>query len=135
ILPLFNIFKPLEDAVLRNRIEELLTKCGFRAKGLYVMDGSRRSNHGNAYFTGFGASRRIVLFDTLIARLSPPEIEAVLAHELGHFSLRHVIKRMVFMFILSFGFFALLGHLVDQAWFYAALGVHTPSTATAFVLL
>ena len=91
IAPLFNKFTPLADATLAGRIEALLARCGFRAKGLYVMDGSRRSSHGNAYFTGFGASKRIVLFDTLLARLAPPEVEAVLAHELGHFK-RHAIR-------------------------------------------
>src|SRR3989475_11324579 len=98
IAPLFNKFSPLEDADLRSRIESLLAKCGFRARGLFVMDNSRRSSHGNAYFTGFGAAKRIVLFDTLISRLSPPEIEAVLAPEFGHFSRRHVWKRMAFVF-------------------------------------
>ena len=135
ILPLFNKFSPMEDSPLRQRIEALLVKCGFRAQGLYVMDGSRRSSHGNAYFTGFGASRRIVLFDTLIERLTPQEIEAVLAHELGHFALRHIIKRMALMFAASFLFFALLGHLIDQDWFYAGLNVSTPTTAMALVLL
>ncbi len=135
ILPLFNKFTLMEDSPLRQRIEALLVKCGFRAQGLYVMDGSRRSSHGNAYFTGFGASRRIVLFDTLIERLSPREIEAVLAHELGHFALRHIIKRMALMFAASFLFFALLGHLIDQGWFYAGLNVSTSSTAMALVLL
>src|SRR2546427_6137611 len=98
IAPLFNRFAPLEDADLRGRIESLLAKCGFRARGLFVMDSSKRSSHGNAYFTGFGAAKRIVLFDTLISRLAPPEIEAVLAHELGHFSRRHVWKRVAFVF-------------------------------------
>jgi STE24 endopeptidase len=135
ILPLFNKFSPLQDMELRERIEGLLAKCGFKAKGLYVMDGSKRSSHGNAYFTGFGASRRIVLFDTLIARLSPAEIEAVLAHELGHFKLHHIIKRMLLMFAFSFVFFALLGYLIGQDWFYAGLNVDSPSTAMAFLLL
>ena len=134
IMPLFNKFSPLEDASLRERIEALLAKCGFRAQGLYVMDSSKRSSHGNAFFTGFGAARRIVLFDTLIERLTPPEIEAVLAHELGHFSHRHVLKRMVLMFAASLIFFALLGHLITQDWFFTALNVHSQSTAMALIL-
>src|SRR5438093_8497507 len=92
VTPLFNKFSPVADRVLVVRIEQLLAKCGFRSRGLFVMDGSKRSSHGNAYFTGFGAAKRIVLFDTLVSRLAPPEIEAVLAHELGHFSRRHVWK-------------------------------------------
>ena len=135
ILPLFNKFTPLDNPDLKGRIEALLVKCNFRAQGLYVVDGSKRSSHGNAYFTGFGATRRIALFDTLIERLSPPEIEAVLAHELGHFSLKHVIKRMLLMFAASFVFFALLGYLIDQQWFYSGLHVATPSTAMALILL
>ena len=134
IMPLFNKFSPLEDASLRERIEALLAKCGFRAQGLYVMDSSKRSSPGNAFFTGFGAARRIVLFDTLIERLTPPEIEAVLAHELGHFSHRHVLKRMVLMFAASLIFFALLGHLITQDWFFTALNVHSQSTAMALIL-
>ncbi|MCG2586177.1 M48 family metallopeptidase [Massilia sp. TS11] len=123
IAPLFNKFSPLEDASLKARIEGLMARVGFAAKGLFVMDGSKRSAHGNAYFSGFGANKRIVFFDTLIARLAPQEIEAVLAHELGHFKLRHILKRMVFMFALSLAFLALLGYLKDQAWFYTGLGV------------
>lgn len=134
IAPLFNKFSPLEDASLKSRIEGLLAKCGFRAKGLYVMDGSKRSSHGNAYFTGFGSSRRIVFFDTLLSRLAPAEIEAVLAHELGHFSHRHVGKRIAVLFAASFLFLALLGWLIGQDWFYSALGVSTPSTAMALLL-
>ena len=130
----FNKFSPLEDASLRGRIEALLTKCGFRSRGLFVMDGSKRSSHGNAYFTGFGAAKRIVLFDTLVSRLSPPEIEAVLAHELGHFSLRHVWKRMGLAFGASLAILWLLGWLIGQDWFYAALGVRSRSTAMALVL-
>ena len=135
ILPLFNKFTPMEDSPLKERIRGLLERCRFKAQGLYVMDGSKRSSHGNAYFTGFGAARRIVLFDTLIERLAPAEIEAVLAHELGHFALRHIVKRLVLMFAGSFVFFALLGYLMDQSWFYAGLNVTTPSTAMALVLL
>jgi STE24 endopeptidase len=134
IAPLFNRFSPLEDASLRTRIENLLTRCGFRVQGLYVMDSSRRSSHGNAYFAGFGRSRRIVLFDTLIARLAPAEIEAVLAHELGHFRHRHVWKRMAMLFGFSFAFFALLGALIGADWFYEALNVQSRSTAMALML-
>src|SRR6266849_7977908 len=134
IAPLFNKFSPLEDAALRSRIESLLARCGFRSRGLFVMDNSKRSSHGNAYFTGFGAAKRIVLFDTLISRLAPPEIEAVLAHELGHFSRRHVWKRMALVFGASLAFLWLLGWLIGQDWFYAALGVRSRSTAMALVL-
>jgi STE24 endopeptidase len=130
----FNKFAPLEDASLRSRIEGLLTKCGFRSRGLFVMDGSKRSSHGNAYFTGFGAAKRIVLFDTLISRLAPREIEAVLAHELGHFSLRHVWKRMALLFGASLAFLWVLGWLIGREWFFTALGVHAQGTAMALVL-
>ncbi|RQS73071.1 M48 family peptidase [Burkholderia sp. Bp8963] len=123
IAPLFNKFEPLTDDALRARIESLMKRCGFAAKGLFVMDGSRRSAHGNAYFTGFGASKRIVFFDTLLARLSGEEIEAVLAHELGHFKRRHVMKRMLVSFVLSLALLALLGWLAQRAWFYTGLGV------------
>ncbi|WP_432382897.1 M48 family metallopeptidase [Duganella sp. P38] len=124
IAPLFNKFSPLEDASLKARIEGLMARVGFAAKGLFVMDGSRRSAHGNAYFSGFGANKRIVFFDTLLARLQPQEIEAVLAHELGHFKLRHIIKRIAMMFVISLGFLALLGYLKTQPWFYDGLGVN-----------
>lgn len=134
IAPLFNKFAPLEDAGLKARIEALLAKCGFKARGLYVMDSSRRSSHGNAYFTGFGASKRIVLFDTLIARLAAAEIEAVLAHELGHFRHHHVWKRMAALFAMSLGFLWLLGYAMKQDWFYAGLNVHAHSTALALLL-
>jgi len=134
IAPLFNKFVPLEDAALKARIEQLLAKCGFRAKGLFVMDGSKRSSHGNAYFTGFGAAKRIVFFDTLLARLAPAEVEAVLAHELGHFKLRHVWKRVVWLFLASLAFLALLGWLIDRPWFYAGLGVESRGTAMALLL-
>ena len=123
IAPLFNKFTPLEDESLRTRIEGLMQRVGFASKGLFVMDGSRRSAHGNAYFSGFGAAKRIVFFDTLLSRLAPNEIEAVLAHELGHFKLNHVIKRLAVMFVLSLGFLALLGWLKGQVWFYTGLGV------------
>ncbi|AIO49527.1 M48 family metallopeptidase [Burkholderia cenocepacia] len=130
IAPLFNKFEPLKDDALRARIESLMKRCGFAAKGLFVMDGSRRSAHGNAYFTGFGASKRIVFFDTLLARLSGQEIEAVLAHELGHFKRRHVMKRMLVSFVLSLVLLALLGWLAQRTWFYTGLGV-TPSLDTS----
>ena len=137
IAPLFNKFSPLEDAALKVRIEQLLKKCGFTSNGLFVMDGSRRSNHGNAYFTGFGKTKRIVFFDTLLSRLEPAEIEAVLAHELGHFKHRHVIKRVIASFVMSLLFFWLLGYLMNQAWFYESLGVSiemVPSAAMALLL-
>lgn len=123
IAPLFNKFEPLADEALSQRIDALMKRCGFAAKGLFVMDGSRRSAHGNAYFTGFGAAKRIVFFDTLLARLSASEIEAVLAHELGHFKRRHVLKRMLVTFAISLGLFALLGWLGQRTWFYEGLGV------------
>ena len=124
IAPMFNKFTPLQDESLRTRIEDLMRRVGFASKGLFVMDGSRRSAHGNAYFSGFGAAKRIVFFDTLLARLGPQEIEAVLAHELGHFKLKHVVKRIAVMFLLSLGFLALLGYLKTQTWFYTGLGVN-----------
>lgn len=124
IAPLFNKFTPLQDESLRSRIEGLMRRVGFASKGLFVMDGSKRSAHGNAYFSGFGAAKRIVFFDTLLARLGPQEIEAVLAHELGHFKLKHVLKRIAVMFALSLGFLALLGYLKTQVWFFTGLGVN-----------
>jgi len=123
IAPLFNKFTPLADDSLRSRIEKLMQRVGFASKGLFVMDGSKRSAHGNAYFSGFGAAKRIVFFDTLLARLAPQEIEAVLAHELGHFKLKHIVKRIVVMFAISLAFLALLGYLKTQVWFYTGLGV------------
>jgi STE24 endopeptidase len=135
IAPLFNKFSPMEEGSLKQRIERLLARCGFRSSGLFVMDGSRRSTHGNAYFTGFGKTKRIVFFDTLIARLNENEIEAVLAHELGHFKLHHVIRRMAWTFLVSLGFLALLGWVKDAAWFYRGLGVSFPaSDAMALIL-
>jgi STE24 endopeptidase len=134
IAPFFNRFSPMQDEALRGRIERLLARCGFRAQGLFVMDGSRRSSHGNAYFTGFGRSKRIVFFDTLLARLEHAEIEAVLAHELGHFKHKHVLKRIAWMFAASLGLFWLLGAFVSHDWFYHALGVQSPSTAMALLL-
>lgn len=123
IAPLFNKFTPLDNAELASRIQSLASRCGFALNGLFVMDGSKRSAHGNAYFTGFGRSRRIVFFDTLLSRLNGDEIEAVLAHELGHFKHKHIIKRLVFSFGGALVFFALLGWLSGQAWFYTDLGV------------
>lgn len=134
IAPLFNKFSPLQDDALKQRIEALLTKCGFKSQGLFVMDGSSRSSHGNAYFTGFGASKRVVFFDTLLDRLNADEIEAVLAHELGHFKHHHVIKRIIMLFILSFVGLGLLGWLIDQSWFYQGLGVTQVSNYMALVL-
>jgi STE24 endopeptidase len=134
IAPFFNKFSPLDDLALKARIEKLLDACDFQAKGLFVMDGSKRSSHGNAYFTGFGKNRRIVLFDTLLQRLDNDEIEAVLAHELGHFKRRHIFKRIGLMFGLSLGFLALLGWLIDKPWFYSGLGVSTGGTDMALVL-
>ena len=130
IAPLFNKFTPLQDESLRSRIEGLMQRVGFASKGLFVMDGSRRSAHGNAYFSGFGAAKRIVFFDTLLSRLAPNEIEAVLAHELGHFKLNHVIKRIGVMFIISLAFLALLGYLKNQVWFYQGLGVEPMMAAS-----
>lgn len=134
IAPLFNKFSPLADESLKQRIEMLLTKCGFKSQGLFVMDGSARSSHGNAYFTGFGASKRVVFFDTLLDRLNADEIEAVLAHELGHFKHHHVIKRIALMFFVSFVGLALLGWLINQPWFYSGLGVDLMSNYMALIL-
>lgn len=134
IAPLFNRFSPLEDLELKQRIEALLARTGFKSQGVFVMDGSRRSSHGNAYFTGFGSAKRIVFFDTLLKQLAPQEIEAVLAHELGHFKRKHIVKRISFAFALSLGFLFILGQLLDASWFYTALGVSTPSTAMALIL-
>jgi STE24 endopeptidase len=136
IAPLFNKFEPLTDAGVKERVEHLLARCGFAARGLFVMDGSRRSAHGNAYFTGFGAARRVVLFDTLISRLGPDEIEAVLAHELGHFKLKHVLKRTACFAVGSLALLGLLGWLVGEPWFYAGLGVpgSAPRYGVALVL-
>jgi STE24 endopeptidase len=130
IAPLFNKFTPLEDAALKARVTALMQRCGFSAKGLFVMDGSKRSAHANAYFTGFGAAKRVVFYDTLLSKLSAPEVDAVLAHELGHFKHKHIIKRIVSMFAMSLAGFALLGWLAQQTWFYTGLGV-IPNIATA----
>ena len=138
IAPLFNKFEPLADESLKARVQALMARCGFAAKGLFVMDGSKRSAHANAYFTGFGASKRVVFFDTLLSKLSPSEVEAVLAHELGHFKHKHVIKRIAAMFAISLAGFALLGWLSGQAWFYGAFGVvpamAAPNDALALLL-
>jgi STE24 endopeptidase len=138
IAPLFNKFTPLADDSLKARIEGLMARVGFASKGLFVMDGSKRSGHGNAYFSGFGANKRIVFFDTLLERLAPSEIEAVLAHELGHFKLKHIVKRIVVMFALSLAFLALLGWLKTRIWFYTGLGVQpllgAPNDAMALLL-
>jgi STE24 endopeptidase len=123
IAPLFNKFKPLEDGPLKDRIEDLLKRCDFTSQGLFIMDGSKRSAHGNAYFTGMGKAKRIVFFDTLIERLNPQEIEAVLAHELGHFKRQHIRKRLIQSFALSFLVLALLGWISTKAWFYLSLGI------------
>jgi STE24 endopeptidase len=131
IAPLFNKFKPLDDEVLKRRVTALMHRCGFAAKGLFVMDGSKRSAHANAYFTGFGAAKRVVFYDTLLAKLSPGEVDAVLAHELGHFKHRHIIKRIVSMFALSLAGFALLGWFSTQGWFYTGLGTHPSLFAVA----
>ncbi|MGZ8154720.1 MAG: M48 family metallopeptidase [Burkholderiales bacterium] len=134
IAPLFNKFSPMQDPEMKERVEKLLARCGFKVKGLMVMDGSRRSSHGNAYFTGFGRSKRIVFFDTLLARLTPPEVEAVLAHELGHFRLKHVFKRVAWIFAGSLVFLWLLDYVMHQDWFYAGLNVEARSMAVAMVL-
>ncbi|GAC1532179.1 MAG: M48 family metallopeptidase [Ramlibacter sp.] len=138
IAPLFNKFRPLEDETLKARVTALMQRCGFAAKGLFVMDGSKRSAHANAYFTGFGAAKRVVFFDTLLAKLSPAEVDAVLAHELGHFKHKHVVKRIVGLFAASLVGFALLGFAATQPWFYAGLGVapnlQGPTDALALLL-
>ena len=131
IAPLFNRFTPLEEGELRRRIEALIERCGFHAKGLFVMDGSRRSSHGNAYFTGFGAEKRIVFFDTLIERLTAPEIEAVLAHELGHFARGHIPRLLAVRFALALALLAILGWLYRQDAFYEALGLAEPHIGAA----
>ncbi len=134
IAPLFNKFEPLPEGEMKRRIEDLLRRCNFESNGLFVMDGSRRSSHGNAYFTGLGKAKRIVFFDTLVKQLEPLEIEAVLAHELGHFHHGHVKKRLLSMIFLSLLGFAALGWLADQTWFYAGLGVSHVSNHAALAL-
>lgn len=139
IAPLFNKFSPLVDVALKDRIEALLKRCGFASSGLFVMDGSKRSAHGNAYFTGFGRAKRIVFFDTLLEKLAPQEIEAVLAHELGHYHHRHVLKRIALLALTSFALLWLLGQVIDQPWFYNGLNIkvgagETPSIAMGLLL-
>ena len=138
IAPIFNKFKPLEDDSLKARVTALMQRCGFAAKGLYVMDGSKRSAHANAYFTGFGAAKRVVFYDTLLKQLSPAEVDAVLAHELGHFKHKHIIQRIVMLFAMSLAGFALIGYLSQQLWFYTGLGVRpnlgAPNDALALLL-
>lgn len=134
IAPLFNKFTPLEDAKLQQRVENLLSRCGFKSQGIFVMDGSRRSGHGNAYFTGLGSNKRIVFFDTLLNTLNEDQIEAVLAHELGHFRRKHVVKNMFVMAGISLLGLALLGWASGQTWFYEGLGVSTQSNAMALAL-
>ena len=128
IAPLFNKFQPLEDEAIKTRVSALMQRCGFAAKGLFVMDGSKRSAHANAYFTGFGASKRVVFYDTLLKQLNAGEVDAVLAHELGHFKHKHIIKRIASMFAMSLAGFALLGWLSSQLWFYTGLGVRPSMT-------
>ena len=138
IAPIFNKFKPLEDDGLKARVTALMQRCGFAAKGLYVMDGSKRSAHANAYFTGFGAAKRVVFYDTLLKQLTPAEVDAVLAHELGHFKHKHIIQRIVMLFAMSLAGFALIGFLSQQLWFYTGLGVRpnlgAPNDALALLL-
>ena len=134
ILPLFNKFTPITEGELAARVSALLQRTGFKSSGLYLMDGSRRSSHGNAFFTGFGTAKRIVLFDTLVSRLKPPEVEAVLAHELGHYKLHHIAKGLAITMGLSFAVLLVLGQVIDRSWFYEGLGVATPGNAAALAL-
>ncbi len=134
IAPLFNKFQPMQDEAVKGRIDALLQRCGFTSSGLFVMDGSKRSTHGNAYFTGFGKTKRIVFFDTLLQRLTPAEMDAVLAHELGHFKHHHVMKRIAVTFAVSLAFLWLLAQLMLATWFYQGLGVNAQSTALALLL-
>src|SRR5688572_7596395 len=134
IMPLFNKFSPVTDTQLVERIERLLARCGFRSSGLSIMDGSKRSAHGNAFFVGLGSTKRIVLFDTLVERLQPQEVEAVLAHELGHFKLKHVTKMLVINTLFSLALLWALGQLIERPWFFSGLGVSSPSTAAALLL-
>jgi STE24 endopeptidase len=134
ILPLFNKFTPVAEGELAKRVGALLARCGFKSRGLYLMDGSKRSSHGNAFFAGFGATKRIVLFDTLVGRLEPPEVEAVLAHELGHYKLHHIIKRIALSIATTLAGLWVLGQLMHEGWFYAGLGVAAPGMAAALAL-
>lgn len=134
IAPLFNKFTPMEEGSLKTRIQKLLDRCNFSSQGIFIMDGSKRSGHGNAYFTGLGNNKRIVFFDTLVKSLEDEELEAVLAHELGHFKCKHVIKMLIATAVMSLISLALLGWLIDQNWFYNGLGVQQPSKAAALLL-
>lgn len=134
IAPLFNKFTPMQEGSLKQRIQGLLERCGFNSQGIFIMDGSRRSGHGNAYFTGLGNNKRIVFFDTLVNSLDEEELEAVLAHELGHFKCKHVIKMLITSSIMTLISFAILGWLINEAWFFTGLGVSTPSNASALLL-
>lgn len=134
IAPIFNKFKPLEEGEVKQRIEDLLTRTGFNSQGVFVMDGSRRSSHGNAYFTGFGNNKRIVFFDTLLEHLSPTQVEAVLAHELGHFKHKHIVKQMILSTTMTLVGFGVLAWLMQQNWFYSGLGIEQSSTYAALIL-
>jgi len=135
IAPLFNKFTPMEDGALKERISGLLARCGFNSQGIFIMDGSKRSGHGNAYFTGLGNNKRIVFFDNLVASLDDEELEAVLAHELGHFRCKHVIKMLIATSIMTLISFAVLGLLISQDWFYTGLGVDVAQKSNAIALL
>lgn len=134
IAPIFNRFKPLERDSLRSRLQALLERTGFRSEGIFVMDSSRRTAHGNAYFTGFGRAKRVVFFDSLLDTLDEKEVEAVVAHELGHFKLKHIVKRLLLMALVGLTALAVLGWLIEQPWFYAGLGVSRPSHHAALAL-
>jgi len=134
IAPLFNKFTPMEEGSLKDRIQGLLARCGFNSQGIFIMDGSKRSGHGNAYFTGLGNNKRIVFFDNLVNSLEEEELEAVLAHELGHFKCKHVIKMLIATSIMSLISLAILGWLINEPWFYTGLGVERPSNAAALLL-
>jgi STE24 endopeptidase len=134
IAPLFNKFTPLQDGTLKDKIQQLLERCGFHSKGIFIMDGSRRSGHGNAYFTGLGNNKRIVFFDTLVQSLEEDELEAVLAHELGHFKCKHTIKMLAATAVMTLVSLAVLGWLINEPWFYSGLGLHVQSNAAALLL-
>jgi STE24 endopeptidase len=134
IAPLFNKFTPMQEGALKDRIQGLLARCGFNSQGIFIMDGSKRSGHGNAYFTGLGNNKRIVFFDTLVNSLEDEELEAVLAHELGHFKCKHVIKMLIATSLMSLISLAILGRLINEQWFYTGLGVQQPSNAAALLL-
>jgi STE24 endopeptidase len=134
IAPIFNKFKPLDNAKLKVKIDNLLERTGFKSDGVFVMDGSKRSSHGNAYFTGIGKNKRIVFFDTLLKGMDDQEVEAILAHELGHFHHKHIRKHMINLFAITLTGLALLGYLINQPWFFHGLGVNTMSNHTALIL-